>query len=186
VPVQNERGRKWAQLKSLRNFLRISLRSSAYSSTIRRASSVREGLLGLSCGSSSCCFRNGASLTLAHRQQFYGTPLFVIDLDQGMSVQSQRRNSERVTVRSGSPADQAGLWQAVPQSRVPRPDTSPNRPIFVSHRASARNHGVCPPHAAAAEWIIGIQHNSGARLGVCAIDNVMLLLHTGVVLIFDI
>ena len=34
------------QLKSLRSFLRISLRSSAYSSMIRRASSVREGLLG--------------------------------------------------------------------------------------------------------------------------------------------
>jgi hypothetical protein len=34
------------QLKSLRNFLRISLRSLAYSSMIRRASSVREGLLG--------------------------------------------------------------------------------------------------------------------------------------------
>ena len=34
------------QLKRLRNFLRISLRSPAYSSTIRRASCVREGLLG--------------------------------------------------------------------------------------------------------------------------------------------
>jgi hypothetical protein len=61
--VQNERGRKWGQLMSLRNFLRISLRSSAYSSTIRRASSVREGLLGFSgpeAGSSSCGFMNGA------------------------------------------------------------------------------------------------------------------------------
>ena len=33
------------QLKSLRSFLRIFLMSSAYSSTIRRASCVREGLL---------------------------------------------------------------------------------------------------------------------------------------------
>jgi hypothetical protein len=41
----NERGRK-SSLKRLRNFLRISLRSPAYSSTIRRASCVREGLLG--------------------------------------------------------------------------------------------------------------------------------------------
>jgi hypothetical protein len=38
------------QLKSLRSFLRIFLRSSAYSSMIRRASSVREGLLGDSGG----------------------------------------------------------------------------------------------------------------------------------------
>ena len=37
-----------SQLRSLRSFLRISLRSSAYSSTIRRASCVREGLLGFS------------------------------------------------------------------------------------------------------------------------------------------
>jgi hypothetical protein len=52
--------------------------------------------------------------------------------------------------------------------------------------AGARNHGACPPHAAA-EWIIGIQHNSGAtEAWVWAIDNVMLLLHPGVVLIFDI
>ncbi len=54
--------RKWGQLKSLRNFLRISLRSSAYSSTIRRASSVREGLLGGSdpeVGLSSCGFMKG-------------------------------------------------------------------------------------------------------------------------------
>jgi hypothetical protein len=37
------------------------------------------------------------------------------------------------------------------------------------------------PHAAA-EWIIGIQHNSGAtEAWVWAIDNVMLLLHPGVV-----
>ena len=45
------------QLKSLRSFLRISLRSSAYSSTIRRACCVREGLLGFSGPEAgwSCC-----------------------------------------------------------------------------------------------------------------------------------
>jgi hypothetical protein len=41
---KKEAGR--SQLRGLRSFLRISLRSSAYSSTIRRASCVREGLLG--------------------------------------------------------------------------------------------------------------------------------------------
>jgi len=39
-----------------------------------------------------------------------------------------------------------------------------------------------PTSSAAAEWIIGIQHNSGAtEAWVWAINNVMLLLHPGVV-----
>jgi hypothetical protein len=68
-----------SQLKSLRSFLRISLRSSAYSSMIRRASSEREGLLGLGpeVGSSSCGIIERSfevCSTLAHRQQ-RGTPL---------------------------------------------------------------------------------------------------------------
>jgi hypothetical protein len=76
------------QLKSLRSFLRISLRSSAYSSTIRHASSAREGLLsgfGPEVGSlSSGIVEQGfeVRLTLAHRQQ-RGTPLLMVDLYQG-------------------------------------------------------------------------------------------------------
>jgi hypothetical protein len=69
-------GRKWGQLKNLRSFRRISLRSLAYSSTIRRASSVREGLLGFSgadeAGSSSCGFIERRAMkaptALVHRQ----------------------------------------------------------------------------------------------------------------------
>jgi hypothetical protein len=76
------------QLKSLRSFLRTSLRSSAYSRTIRRASSVRESLLG---GSGLDPFVIGGitewscqvRLTLAHRQD-RGPPFFVVDLDQGI------------------------------------------------------------------------------------------------------
>ncbi len=49
---------------------------------------------------------------------------------------------------------------------------------WPSARLLCANSG---PHAAA-EWIIGIQHNSGAtEAWVWAIDNVMLLLHPGVV-----
>jgi hypothetical protein len=88
------------QLKSLRSFLRISLRSSAYSSTIRRASCVREGLLGgsdpevglSSCGISERTFE--VCSTLAHRQQ-RGTLLFVVDLHQGMFVRGQKAKFSR-------------------------------------------------------------------------------------------
>jgi hypothetical protein len=76
-----------SQLTGLRSFLRISLRSLAYSSTIRRASCVREGLLGglglearSSCGITERTFE--VYLALAHRQQ-RGTPLLVVDLNQG-------------------------------------------------------------------------------------------------------
>jgi hypothetical protein len=66
------------------------------SATIRRASSVREGLLGFSgleAGSSSCGFMKGAGglLNIGSPPAIYGTPLFVIDLDQGMSVRDQTR-----------------------------------------------------------------------------------------------
>ena len=77
---------------------------------------------------------------------------------------------------------EARMLQEVPHRVPKRPDTSSNPADIRGHTASARNHGACPPHAAAAEWIIGIQHNSGAtEAWVWAIDNVMLLLHPGVV-----
>jgi hypothetical protein len=96
------------QLKSLRSFLRISLRSSAYSSTIRRASCVREGLVGgsgpevglSSCGISERTFE--VCSTLVHRQQ-RGTPLFVVDLHQGMSVRGHQLYSGGIRARSAHP-----------------------------------------------------------------------------------
>jgi hypothetical protein len=58
-------------------------------------------------------------------------------------------------------------------------NAAPERHLgWPSARLLCANSG---PHAAA-EWIIGIQHNSGAtEAWVWAIDNVMLLLHPGVV-----
>lgn len=52
---------------------------------------------------------------------------------------------------------EARMLQDVPHRVPKRPDTSSNPADIRGHTASARNHGACPPHAAAAEWIIGIQ-----------------------------
>src|SRR5258706_16479452 len=83
--IKMKRGRKWGKLKSLGIFLRISLRSSAYSSTIRRASSVREDLLGFSGpeGVRHLAASLNGLLNIGSPPATHGTPLFVcLDIDQ--------------------------------------------------------------------------------------------------------
>jgi hypothetical protein len=69
---------------------------------------VREGLLGGSdpeVGSSSCGIIERSfevCLTMAHCQQS-GTPLFVVDLDQGTSVRGHSRRIDRAPFTSGRP-----------------------------------------------------------------------------------